>query len=144
MAMSVAVRVDCPTSMKKERHSSDGARCVPHTTRSRSLLKKCVVQAAHAELHGRMRHFPTLLRLRPVPDLIPTYEVAELLNLGSLVVQDCQIELAQARGIGDRLDLGDLAVPNREIEDEEQVPTRCHDECHGSVYESRSEALSTS
>lgn len=34
---------------------------------------------------------------------------------GSLVVQDCQIELAQASRIGDRLDLGDLAVPDGEI-----------------------------
>jgi len=63
---------------------------------------------------------------------------------GSLVVQDCQIELAQARGIGDRLDLSDLAVPDGETQDEEQVPTRRHDERHGSVHESRSEALSTS
>ena len=63
---------------------------------------------------------------------------------GSLVVQDCQIELAQARGIGDRLDLGDLAVPDGETQDEEQVPTRRHDERHGSVHESRSRSLSTS
>ena len=49
-----------------------------------------------------------------------------------------------ARFIGDRLDLSDLAVPDGEIEDEEQVPTRRHDERHGSVHESRSEALSTS
>jgi hypothetical protein len=35
-----------------------------------------------AELHGRMGHFPTLLRLRPVVGSVPTsYEVAELLNL---------------------------------------------------------------
>ena len=34
-----------------------------------------------AQLHGRMGYFPTLLYLRPVPDLITTYEVAELLSL---------------------------------------------------------------
>jgi hypothetical protein len=34
-----------------------------------------------AELHGRIGHFPTLVRLRPKPGPIITYEVAELLNL---------------------------------------------------------------
>jgi hypothetical protein len=35
-----------------------------------------------AELHGRIGHFPALIRLRPVANSIPTrYEVAELLNL---------------------------------------------------------------
>jgi hypothetical protein len=35
-----------------------------------------------AELHGRMGHFPTVLRLRPLARSTPTaYEVAELLNL---------------------------------------------------------------
>jgi hypothetical protein len=35
-----------------------------------------------AELHGRIGHFPALVRLRPVADSVPTrYEVAELLNL---------------------------------------------------------------
>jgi hypothetical protein len=34
-----------------------------------------------AELHGRIGHFPALLRLRPRPGSITTYEVAELLNL---------------------------------------------------------------
>jgi hypothetical protein len=35
-----------------------------------------------AELHGRIGHFPALIRLRPVADSVPTrYEVAELLNL---------------------------------------------------------------
>src|ERR1700682_405697 len=38
-----------------------------------------------AELHGRIGHFPTLLRLRPVANSIPTiYEVAELLNLQAI------------------------------------------------------------
>jgi hypothetical protein len=34
-----------------------------------------------AELHGRIGHFPTLIRLKPKKDILTTYEVAELLNL---------------------------------------------------------------
>ena len=35
-----------------------------------------------AEIHGRSGHFPALLRLRPVPDSLPTfYEVSEIVNL---------------------------------------------------------------
>ena len=35
-----------------------------------------------AELHGRMGHFPSFIRLRPVAGSVPTrYEVAELINL---------------------------------------------------------------
>jgi hypothetical protein len=35
-----------------------------------------------AELHGRMGYFPTVVRLRPVPDRTPPqFEVAELINL---------------------------------------------------------------
>ncbi|MGQ9492669.1 MAG: CRISPR-associated protein Csx15 [Anaerolineae bacterium] len=35
-----------------------------------------------AELHGRMGYFPTVLRLRPVPNSTPPrFEVAELINL---------------------------------------------------------------
>jgi len=38
-----------------------------------------------AELHGRLGYFPTLLRIRPVADSLPTrYEVAELLNLQAI------------------------------------------------------------
>lgn len=37
-----------------------------------------------AELHGRIGHFPALIRLRPKPGPIPSYEVAELLNLQSI------------------------------------------------------------
>ncbi len=38
-----------------------------------------------AELHGRIGHFPTLIRLRPVPGSTPTvYEVAELINLQAI------------------------------------------------------------
>ena len=34
-----------------------------------------------AELHGRIGHFPALVRLRPKYGAITTYEVAEILNL---------------------------------------------------------------
>lgn len=37
-----------------------------------------------AELHGRIGHFPTLLRLRPRAGAVTTYEVAELLNLQNI------------------------------------------------------------
>ena len=33
------------------------------------------------ELHGRMGHFPAIIRLRPKRGPVPDYEVAELLNL---------------------------------------------------------------
>lgn len=34
-----------------------------------------------AELHGRIGHFPSLIRLRPLPGPVTKYEVTELLNL---------------------------------------------------------------
>lgn len=34
-----------------------------------------------AEVHGRIGHFPSLIRLRPRPGPVTAYEVAELLNL---------------------------------------------------------------
>lgn len=34
-----------------------------------------------AEIYGRIGHFPSLIRLRPCPGPIVTYEVAEILNL---------------------------------------------------------------
>ncbi len=37
-----------------------------------------------AELHGRIGHFPALIRLRPAPGSLPSFEVAELLNLQAL------------------------------------------------------------
>jgi hypothetical protein len=37
-----------------------------------------------AELHGRIGHFPSLVRLRPRPGAVTSYEVAELLNLQSV------------------------------------------------------------
>jgi hypothetical protein len=38
-----------------------------------------------AELHGRMGRFPTIVRLRPVADMVvSTFEVAEIINLDSV------------------------------------------------------------
>lgn len=37
-----------------------------------------------AELHGRIGHFPSLIRLRPKPGPITIFEVAELLNLQAI------------------------------------------------------------
>jgi hypothetical protein len=37
-----------------------------------------------AELHGRIGHFPSLIRLRPKPGPLTVYEVAELLNLQTI------------------------------------------------------------
>jgi hypothetical protein len=38
-----------------------------------------------AELHGRMGHFPAVIRIRPVPGMTLTrYEVAEIINLQAL------------------------------------------------------------
>jgi hypothetical protein len=37
-----------------------------------------------AELHGRIGHFPSLVRLRPKPGPITDYEVVELLNLQTM------------------------------------------------------------
>jgi hypothetical protein len=37
-----------------------------------------------AELHGRIGHFPALIRIRPKTGPVTTYEVAELLNLQAI------------------------------------------------------------
>jgi hypothetical protein len=38
-----------------------------------------------AELHGRMGHFPSIVRIRPVPESNPpSYEVAEIIDLRTL------------------------------------------------------------
>jgi hypothetical protein len=37
-----------------------------------------------AELHGRIGHFPSLIRLRPKPGPVTSYEVTEILNLQSI------------------------------------------------------------
>jgi hypothetical protein len=62
----------------------------------------------------------------------------------SSVVEDRKAQLAQARGIGDRVDLDDLAVPDRETQDEEQPTMPDPDDSYGSVHERRSHSLGTS
>jgi hypothetical protein len=37
-----------------------------------------------AELHGRIGHFPALIRMRPKPGPVPAYEVVEVLNLQAI------------------------------------------------------------
>ena len=37
-----------------------------------------------AELHGRIGHFPSLIRLRPKPGPVTAYEATELLNLQTI------------------------------------------------------------
>lgn len=44
-----------------------------------------ITAALLAELHGRMGHFPTVIRLRPVAGAAtPQFEVAELVNLQAI------------------------------------------------------------
>jgi hypothetical protein len=44
-----------------------------------------IAAALLAELHGRMGYFPTVVRMRPVPDSTPPrFEVAELINLQAM------------------------------------------------------------
>src|SRR5260370_6756465 len=62
---------------------------------------------------------------------------------GSSVVEDRKAQLVEVRGVGDRVDSDDLAVPDRETEYEEQPSTPGHDDSHGSVHESRSCSLGT-
>jgi len=37
-----------------------------------------------AEIHGRIGHFPTLIRMRPKHASVTTYEVIQLLNLQTI------------------------------------------------------------
>jgi hypothetical protein len=64
-------------------------------------------------------------------------------TVGSSVVEDRKAQLAEALGVGDHVDLDDLAACDREIEHEEQPSTPGHDESHGSVHKSRSRSLGT-
>jgi hypothetical protein len=46
-----------------------------------------------AELHGRMGYFPSIIRIRPIPESTPPrYEVAEIINL-----QDVRARARQTR-----------------------------------------------
>src|SRR5215217_167005 len=54
------------------------------------------------------------------------------------VVEDRQVELAEARGVGEDIDLDDLPPPDREAHDRKRPSTRSHDDSRGSVHERRS------
>ncbi len=53
------------------------------------------------------------------------------------VAEEGQIELAQARGVGEYVDLDDPPVPDREAEDHKEPSTRGHDDSHRPVHERR-------
>ena len=64
----------------------DKANLTPEEWQTKSLLinPPCYAPAAFvlmAELHGRMGHFPTFIRMRPKQGPVTSFEVAELLNL---------------------------------------------------------------
>lgn len=67
----------------------DASRVTPEEWQTRQLLINPPGYAPAAfvllaELHGRIGHFPALIRLRPKPGSLPSYEVAELLNLQAI------------------------------------------------------------
>jgi hypothetical protein len=47
-------------------------------------MHKLKSQLVPAELHGRIGHFPTLIRMRPKHGSVTSYEVIELLNLQTI------------------------------------------------------------
>jgi hypothetical protein len=68
---------------------ADAARLTSEEWQTRSLLINPPGYAPAAfvllaELHGRIGHFPSLIRIRPKQGAVTTYEVAELLNLQSI------------------------------------------------------------
>ncbi len=54
------------------------------------------------------------------------------------VAEDGQVELAEARRVGDHVDLGNLVVLDRETDGEAQLSTGGHDDSHRAVNERRS------
>src|SRR5829696_4139856 len=54
------------------------------------------------------------------------------------VVEDRQVELAEALGVGEDVDLDDLPPPDREAHDRKRPSTRSHDDSYGSVHERQS------
>ena len=64
--------------------NSVGLSCEEWQTQSLLINPPGYAQAAFvllAEIHGRIGHFPTVVRLRPKNGPITSYEVVELLNL---------------------------------------------------------------
>src|SRR6059058_6095402 len=58
--------------------------------------------------------------------------------LARQVVEDRQVNLAEARGVGDHVDLDDLPTREREVEYPKQPSTRSHDDSYSTVHERRS------
>lgn len=86
--------LDLPTQFDAHKPFADQARVLINSTgltpvqwQTEPLLVNLpglssVAAIVLAELHGRMGHFPTIIRLRPIPNTSPMqYELAELLNL---------------------------------------------------------------
>jgi hypothetical protein len=86
--------VDVKTQMDNDRPFADQARALveaagltPEEWQTEPILVNLpglatVAALLLAELHGRMGHFPAVLRLRPAPGATPSrFEVAEILNL---------------------------------------------------------------
>jgi hypothetical protein len=59
-------------------------------------------------------------------------------------VEEGQVQLVEALGIGDRVDLDDLAVPDLEVQYHKEPSTRGHDDTHGAVHERRTRGPGTS
>jgi len=92
--LAIAQVIDIPTQFdharpfaEQMRELLDGLGLTPAEWQSQSLLVNppslnVIVAVLLAELHGRMGHFPSVLRLRPVANAVaPRYEAAEIINL---------------------------------------------------------------
>lgn len=87
---TIAVQIDQGQSLEQQiRAIVDGVGLSPEEWQTLPLLINPPGYAPAAfvllaELHGRIGHFPTLIRLRPKAGPITSFEVAELLNLQSV------------------------------------------------------------
>lgn len=87
---AIPVQIDQLKPLEPQIHALlDMVQLTPQQWRTQPLLINPpgyapVASALLAELHGRIGHFPSLIRLRPKPGPLPAYEVAELLDLQAL------------------------------------------------------------
>jgi len=68
---------------------ADAAGLMPSEWQTRPLLLNPpglapLALALIAEIHGRCGYFPAIISIRPVADMTPRYEVAEIVNLQDL------------------------------------------------------------
>src|SRR6266545_3825113 len=91
------------------------------------------LRAQRAALPQRRRHSPR--RTRSAPYLHPTAGSAPSQHRS--VVEDRQIELAQACGVGEDVDLDDLPFRHREAHDRKRLSTCDDDQSRGSVHQRR-------